>query len=49
MEDMRELEFPALFPEPKDGEPGPKDAPTEEQLGAVDNLIDAMDMSAHHG
>ena len=45
MEDMRELEFPALATEDA-GESTSKQAPTADQLAAVDGIIDAMDMSA---
>ena len=48
MEDMRELEFPSLSVEGSDtGETSQnKHKPTQEQLDAVDYLIDCMDMSA---
>lgn len=43
IEDMRELEFPSLAVEPSSSS---KSAPSQQQLDAVDSLIDAMDMSA---
>ncbi|KAF6020788.1 XRCC5 [Bugula neritina] len=43
IEDMRELEFPSLAVEPSTSS---KSAPSQQQLDAVDSLIDAMDMSA---
>lgn len=51
MEDMRELEFPSLPVEGSsvadEGETSQeKNKPTQEQLDAVDYLIDCMDMSA---
>ncbi|XP_067935362.1 X-ray repair cross-complementing protein 5-like isoform X2 [Watersipora subatra] len=43
-EDMRELEFPSLYTE--ENADAAEKGPTKEQLKAVDELIDAMDMSA---
>lgn len=46
IEDMREIEFPSLPVDDSETEKTTENRPTQEQLDAVDYLIDCMDMSA---